>query len=124
MTSGLAAIAWFYAYSSDAGYRLAIFVPYSVTVNIMFSWVFRTSRIGGSGGATLPTAIANHPQPQTIESIVMKRSHRVSNEMERPESTYSRSSQDKIEVEIKQVVESVHDQLSASAYKASHLSMS
>ncbi|KDR66883.1 hypothetical protein GALMADRAFT_106061 [Galerina marginata CBS 339.88] len=46
MLAGMAALTWFYVLAPDPSYRLAIFVPYAITVNIVFSWVFRKAKLG------------------------------------------------------------------------------
>jgi len=46
MLAGMAALVWFYVFAPDPSFRLAIFVPYAITVNIMFSGVFRKAKLG------------------------------------------------------------------------------
>ncbi|PPQ94210.1 hypothetical protein CVT25_006870 [Psilocybe cyanescens] len=56
--AGIIAVVWFYVFASSSSYRLAMFVPYAVTVNIMFSWVFRRAKLG-------MCAAAMGPEPST-----------------------------------------------------------
>ncbi|KDR66879.1 hypothetical protein GALMADRAFT_147530 [Galerina marginata CBS 339.88] len=73
MLSGVAAVIWFYVFSSNPSYRLAMFVPYAVAVNIMFSWVFRKGKLGMcamSGRFTdrpvCPSTLAKTSEPCTL----------------------------------------------------------
>ncbi|KAH9475022.1 hypothetical protein JR316_0012123 [Psilocybe cubensis] len=44
--AGIITVVWFYVFAHNYSYRIAMFVPYAVTVNIMFSWVFRRAKLG------------------------------------------------------------------------------
>ncbi|KAH9475025.1 hypothetical protein JR316_0012126 [Psilocybe cubensis] len=66
--SGTTAVIWFYVYASDPNYRLAIFVPYAVIVNIMFSWVFRSAKLTSG---TMPNGVpspAVNPYPTAMQT--------------------------------------------------------
>lgn len=122
MLAGLVTLIWFHVFTSDPGYRLAMFVPYAVIVNIMFSWVFRVSKLGGTGD-TLPTSIPNYAQPHSIDTIVMKRSHlSMMSAQDAPgDNEFDRTSQgDPLQVEVQKVIEKTHD-LSSSRYKSSRI---
>jgi len=107
-TVGIASTIWFYAFRSDPTYRLAILCPYSVTVNIMFSWVFRKAKLLGTA-ATLPTNkninLHRHDGPATI---VIKREETIDELTTKSDCGDSQWS-DNTGIQVEKVVESKRD---------------
>ncbi|PPQ74753.1 hypothetical protein CVT26_005050 [Gymnopilus dilepis] len=54
--SGVAAVVTFYLLIPNSSYRFGMFVPYAVVINIMFSWVFRKTKLGICAGTNNATS--------------------------------------------------------------------
>ena len=78
---GILTLGWFFGYSSNQAYRIAIYPPYATVVNIMFSWVFRKAKLG------VFTIIS--PTNMTSNSLGLRRIRKASASILKPAAVFT-----------------------------------
>ncbi|KAF8962858.1 hypothetical protein BDZ97DRAFT_1759010 [Flammula alnicola] len=111
VAKSVTSVVWFDVYTSDSTFRLAMILPNAVIANIMFSWVFRKTKLGLSA---VVTTSASNAQCRQTTLVAPKNQMILGPQMTRscengPEGFHA--FRGPVEVTITEVVEYKHDVL-------------